>query len=81
MVVPDHRGEPSVIAEGIGELATAELKIIHEVVDALKSALKSKLNPANDVLQVHPGIDVVAVLGHLLPRGTANERWDVFSGP
>ena len=64
VVVPDHRGQAVVVTECIGQLATGELEIVHKVVNPLKLFPKRKVNATNDVLEMNPGIDVIAVLAN-----------------
>ena len=78
VVVPDHWRKTFLVTEGVGQLTSGELQVIHQVVDALQSSLPGKAHPANDVFQMHPGIDVIAILGNTTSRGTTDEGGDVL---
>ncbi len=60
--------------------APGELEIIHKVVDALEPPADSEINAADDVVQMNPGINVIAVLANRLPSSTADVRRDVLTG-
>ena len=79
VVVPDHRRQSEVITQGIGELTSGELQIIHKVVDALKASTESKINATDDVEQMNPGVDVIAVLANRLSSSTTDVRRDVLT--
>ena len=64
MVVPDHGRQSKVITQSIGELTPGELEIIHKVVDALEPPAEGEINATDDVVQMNPGVDVIAVLAN-----------------
>ena len=80
MVVPDHGRQSEVITEGIGELTPGELEIIHKVVDALEPPAEGEINATDDVVQMNPGVDVIAVLANRLSSSAADVRRDVLTG-
>ena len=79
VVVPDHRRQSEVITQGIGELTPGELQIIHKVVDALEAPTESKINATDDVEQMNPGVDVIAVLANRLSSSTTDVRRNVLT--
>ena len=80
MIVPDHRRQSEVLAQCIGELTTGELQIINEVVDALEPPAEGEINAADDVVQMNPCVDVIAVLANRLSSSAADVRRDVHAG-
>ena len=80
MVVPDHRGQSEVITQGVGKLTPGELEIIHKVVDALEPPAEGEINATDDVEQMNPGVDVIAILANRLSSGAADVRRDVLTG-
>ena len=80
MVVPDHGRQSKVITQSIGELTPGELEIIHKVVDALEPPAEGEINATDDVEQMNPGVDVIAVLANRLSSGAADVRRDVLTG-
>ena len=64
MVVPDHGRQSKVITQSIGKLTPGELEIIHKVVDALEPPAEGEINATDDVVQMNPGVDVIAVLAN-----------------
>ena len=79
MVVPDHGRQSEVITQSIGELTAGELEIINKVVDALEPAADGEINAADDVVQMNPGVDVIAVLANRLSRSTTDVRRNVLT--
>ena len=57
MVVPDHWRQTVIVTEGVGELTTGELKVIHQVVNPLEPPSKGEINAPDNVLQMNPGIE------------------------
>ena len=68
-----------VVTQCIGKLTTGELEIIHKVVNPLKPFPESEVNAPDDVLQMDPGIDVIAVFTNRLARSTSDVGRDVLS--
>ena len=66
MVLPNNRGKTFLITKGIGELAARVLHVVNKVVNPLKTASIGEINASDDVLKMHPSIDVIAILGHAL---------------
>ena len=80
MVVPDHGRQSEVITQSIGKLTPGELEIIHKVVDALEPPAEGEINATDDVVQMNPGVDVIAVLANRLSSSAADVRRDVLTG-
>ena len=64
MGVPDHGRQSEVITQSIGELTPGELEIIHKVVNALEPPAEGEITATDDVVQMNPGVDVIAVLAN-----------------
>ena len=80
MVVPDHGRQSKVITQSIGKLTPGELQIIHKVVDALEPPAEGEINATDDVEQMNPGVDVIAVLANRLSSSAADVGRDVLTG-
>ena len=79
VIVPNNRRQSEIITQGIGELTPSELEIIHKVVDALEAPAESKVNATDDVEQMNPGVDVIAVLANRLSSSTTDVRRNVLT--
>ena len=79
MVVPDHGWQSKVITQSIGELTPGELEIIHKVVDALEPPAEGEINATDDVVQMNPGVDVIAVLANRLASCTTDVGRNVLT--